>query len=259
MRIRMLGSICALLLLAPSARSAEGALEINQHCATVTGCVDGDAPGFPVTANGGASYVLTSSLTVADADVTAVQLGGGGTLDLNGFSITGPAVCTGTPPSCVGLGSGLGIHTFDRSIVRNGRITGMGNNGIYGSGAVTLEKLVVEGNGDDGIGVGSGSLVRECRVLRNEGNGIQAPASTGTPVLIQRSVVFGNGESGITNEALIVDTAIYGNAGVGFTTSAEIGLGYSALWGNAGGSGQPQGSGGFTEVGPNVCDGGACP
>jgi hypothetical protein len=257
MRSWTVRAICALSLVAPSAQAGEGAIEINQHCATVTGCLDGDSPGFPVSAIGGGSFVLTSSLTVADADTTAVIIGSGGLLDLNGFSITGPAVCTGTPPSCVGLGSGFGVHAYEGSVVRNGRIAGMGGDGVRTSNGATFEKLLVEANGADGMQVSSGSLIRDCRVLRNKDDGILVTVSEPVPIL--RSVIFGNGNRGVGNNALIVDSAIYGNAEVGFGATAEAGIGYGALWGNAGGSGQPQASGPFTEVGPNVCDGGACP
>lgn len=257
MRTWMVGWLGALALVAPGAHAADGVLEINQHCATVTGCFPGDSAGLPVTTAAGKSYVLTSSLTVAAAEQDGVQLADGATLDLNGFSITGPAVCTGTPPSCVGLGPGVGVLALGGGAVRNGRIAGMGGDGIFAFGLVTVEKILAEANGDDGIHVPSASLVSECRAVRNKDDGIQLYGAQ--PATVRRSSVFANGNRGVAGDALIVDTAIYDHTNAGFASGAETGIGYGALWGNAGGAGQPQGTGPITQVGPNVCDGGACP
>lgn len=66
--------------MASLARAADGVIEIDQVCATQTGCGSSDSPGFPRQTLTGRSYVLSSSLTVADADATAVSLASGATL-----------------------------------------------------------------------------------------------------------------------------------------------------------------------------------
>ena len=50
-------------LVAFPASAADGVIEINQACATITGCSPSDKPGFPVTITSG-SYILTSDLVV---------------------------------------------------------------------------------------------------------------------------------------------------------------------------------------------------
>ena len=96
---RRCGALLAALLgvaLASGAHAGDGVLEINQACATATGCVAGDAPGFPVTLGSG-SFRLTGNLSVSDPDKNGIELlTAGATLDLNGFEVVGPVICTGT-------------------------------------------------------------------------------------------------------------------------------------------------------------------
>jgi hypothetical protein len=76
--------------------AADGVLEIGQTCAVQTGCHAGDAPGFPVTIDQPGSFVLTSDLRVADANLDALQIQSDDvSIDLNGFTIVGPVDCTG--------------------------------------------------------------------------------------------------------------------------------------------------------------------
>jgi hypothetical protein len=255
---RMIGWIGCGLLFASVAFAADGKLEINQHCATVTGCYAGDNAGFPVTTDPGKSYVLTSSLTVAQADTTAIVLDDGASLDLNGFAIKGPAVCTGTPPSCVGLGSGRGVLASQGAgIIRNGRITGMGGDGISAGGGVIIENMLIDANGADGIvGSGAGNRIADCRIQRNKDDGIQL-ATASRPHVIQRTSIFGNGNRGVyALNPLIVDSAIYGNASYGVEAQNRNAMGYSALYQNNGASNEISGT--TTAVSPNTCEGGAC-
>jgi hypothetical protein len=250
----MLG--CALLL-APAVHAEDGRIEINQACA-LRGCYPGDTAGFPVGTDPGKSYVLTSSLTVTEADTTAIQLDDGASLDLNGFTIKGPAVCTGTPPSCVGLGSGRGVLASNGGSIRNGRITGMGGDGISSGGGTIIEHMVIDANGDNGIvSSGAGTRIADCGVLRNKDDGISL-ANSSRPHVIQRTSVFGNGNRGINAlNPLIVDSAIYGNASYGVESFNEVGMGYSALFQNNGASAELSATG-LTQVSPNTCNGGSC-
>ena len=247
---------CALLF-APVVHAEDGRIEINQTCA-LRGCYAGDSAGFPVATDPGKSYVLTSSLTVSDADTSAIVLDDGASIDLNGFTIQGPAVCTGTPPSCVGLGSGRGVLASNGGSIRNGRITGMGGSGISAGGGTIIEHMVVDANGDDGIvGTGAGNRIADCSVLRNKDDGIQL-ANSSRPHVIQRTSVFGNGNRGVNAlNPLIVDSAIYGNASFGVSSSNEVGMGYSALFQNNG-AGAELSASGLTQVSPNTCNGGSC-
>jgi hypothetical protein len=77
------------LVIAMPVMAGDGVLEINQTCATETGCFPGDAPGFPVTLNESGSFALTGNLFV-DVEATAIEVGARPVdLDLNGFTIEG--------------------------------------------------------------------------------------------------------------------------------------------------------------------------
>ena len=248
------------LALGGAALAADGVYEINQSCVT-TGCFPGDSGGYPVTGQAGQSYVLTSNLAVTDADVTAINLNEGSTLDLNGFSITGPAQCTGTPPSCVGLGAGRGVLVYGGgATIRNGRIAGMGGDGISGDAGTRVEKMVIEANGDDGVeGVGGNWSITECRILRNKDAGVSVAISSPSGV-VSRNIIWGNGGVGVYGSQIAVtENAIYNNGGLGLSLFSGAGPAYNAIYRNNGGAAQPQSAGTTVETGPNSCEDGACP
>src|SRR5512141_598037 len=68
-----------------------GVILIDQQHAQVGGIGPGDASGFPVTITQSGSYKLASNLTVASSTANAISIQADNvTLDLNGFSLTGP-------------------------------------------------------------------------------------------------------------------------------------------------------------------------
>lgn len=121
----------------------------------------GDAPGFPVTISQPGSYRLSGNLTVPDLNITAIHITADHvTLDLNGFSIIGPGVCTSRPTTCPAPGRGIGVQAGgDQALgprgvrILNGSVRGMGLLGISMTG---------EGSFVDRVGVDS-----KCR-RRNE-------------------------------------------------------------------------------------------
>ncbi len=251
----------ALALAVPSARAAEGVIEINQACAA-TGCFSGDSANFPVSTQAWKSYVLTSDLLVPDANTTAVTLGEGSTLDLSGFSIRGPASCSGTPASCTGTGSGVGVAASSgRSAVRNGSIVGLGNVGITSAGALHAERLLVSGNGSDGIRTNYGTgadtgVIRDCLIVRNGGIGINLNYGSAQGLLIESNVIHGNTSDGIRgNAALVRGNRISGNGGLGLSAAwggEGTAFGDNAFFNNNGGGTNAQTSGGI-QLGLNVC------
>lgn len=239
------------VLLAATAFAADGVIEI------------GASTSFPIGTQTNTSYVLTSNLHVTDANMNAIHLAAGSTLDLNGFSITGPAVCTGTPPACVGLGNGHGVLALGSgTTIRNGRIAGMGGDGIGGAGGTRVEKMVIEANGDDGIegsNDSAGWSITDCRVLRNKDVGISMPVGTPSGV-VSRNIIWGNGGLGVYGTQLVVtENAIYDNATFGISSSSRIAPAYNSLYRNNGASTNAQTTGTLIETGPNSCDSGACP
>lgn len=110
--------------------AVDGVVLINQSTALAGNVTPGDAPGFPVTISVTGSYKLSGNLTVPDANTTAIQITADDvTIDLNGFSILGPTVCSGVPvTSCSPMGSGAGILSQKSNItLSNGKIRGMGS------------------------------------------------------------------------------------------------------------------------------------
>jgi len=168
------------------ALAVDGQVAITQAKAMAGGVTPGDAPGFPVSINLPGSYVLSSGLTVPDANTSAIEINESHvTVDLNGFAILGPADCSGGFP-CVNEGVGVGIVTpavrFNITI-RGGTIQGMGGDGVRLRGdSHVVEYLHVRSNGVDGILVIpsedlGGSLVQHNTVQRYGLIGIQARGS----------------------------------------------------------------------------------
>ena len=142
----------------------------------------GDVPGFPVTISQAGSYRLAGNLAVADTQTTAIEITADNvTLDLNGFSISGPNACTANPTRCTLSGQGVGIHagSFSPGIVApngvrvmNGTVRGMGFHGVRLMGEGTaVERVHTTDNGGPGIVVGNGSVI-DCSAVLNGGAGI---------------------------------------------------------------------------------------
>ena len=193
-----------ILLIASVARAGGGVLEINQTCASETGCFAGDTPGFPVTIDGsaGKSYRLSSDLAIA-TDVNGIEISSSYvTLDLGGFEIAGPGSCTGTGAtlSCGGVGSGVGVVGFNvlygvtvrNGIIRNMRLDGIGVGGT-GSLGVRIEGITARHNARIGISGQDGVLARDCIVVENGGNGFDLDAGS----IVQDSIAIGNFNHGV--------------------------------------------------------------
>jgi len=166
-----------LALSAPPALAADGVLEINQTCATQTGCFAGDTAGYPVTISPAAparSFRLTSDLTLATAGVTAIEVYATDVrIDLGGFTVRGAVTCSGSPLSCAPAGEGYGVlASGERVQVRNGTITGMGGHGVVAGENAVIDDLIVSRNAGNGISVGSGSTVRGVTASWNAAYGI---------------------------------------------------------------------------------------
>jgi hypothetical protein len=195
---KLAGAIISLCLIAIGnpVFAADGVHEINQAC-VATGCFQDDGPGFPVTIQNPGSYILTSEIDVTGEsvpqNVTAVSVhtDAGVVIDLNGFRIVGPTACTGgTPPkSCSPTGTGIGIDTGMNGVtVRNGKIFGMGDDGVHLISGSRIENLDVESCGGDGIFAGGDSLILNNLSRRNGGLGIWV----GPGSLVLGNIIFGN-------------------------------------------------------------------
>lgn len=271
------------LTVATRATASDGVIEINQARALAGGVTPGDAAGFPVTIGVSGSYRLTSNLDVTVAadpkNTLAISISANNvTIDLNGFSIVGPAICSGTPvTSCSNGGSGIGVFGTGQNVaVRNGTIRGMGNSGIRLVGSGTVERVRTESNGINGIEIGSGSVV-SCGAASNGSNGIVL-SGAGLQDLITGNVaaynfaagidVFGvgtvsgntsnmNGEGVIVGTALVSNNTFFDNTGVGIhAIGASAGYVGNVLDSNNGGGAQVSGG---ANLGQNLCNGALCP
>ncbi len=142
---------------------SDGVVSIDQKRALIGGVTPDDIAGFPVTISQSGSYRLSGNLTVADLNTTAIQITADFvTLDLNGFGIIGPAVCTtGTATTCPAPGTGVGVragsdqaHSPRGIRILNGSVRGMGLIGILLNGAGSIvERAVVDSNAGGGMTV----------------------------------------------------------------------------------------------------------
>jgi hypothetical protein len=206
--------------------AVDGVVLIDQNRALAGNVTPGDSAGFPVTISVAGSYRLAGNLTVPNANTTALSITADNvTIDLNGFSIVGPTVCSGNPLFCSPTGTGVGVDArsqFSITVI-NGSVRGMGNTGIYAGYGAHIEKVSVMSNGQDGIAVSGGS-VSGSTALYNGRTGITANLS----VISGNSATF-NGGDGIVAFVGTVSGNIAGeNARFGF----NLGFCPSVMLGN---------------------------
>jgi|GEM_PF-551828 len=172
--------------------------EIDQDCAVNTGCFGGgDSAGFPVTITQPGSYRLIGNLQVADPAKTAVLINAAGavTLDLNGFRISGPADCSGSPASCTSTGAGSGVDTSTFNVtVRNGDVHGMGSVGVHLAAGALVENVRATGNGSNGIQAAQNSRIVDSTARKNGHDGIIADADS----VLTNNVAVDNGNDGMS-------------------------------------------------------------
>ena len=259
-------------LCAAPALASDGVLEINQAKVIKAG-------GFPYVISQNGSYRLTSNLDVTIAadpkNTAAIEVVAlDATIDLNGFSILGPAVCSGIPvTSCSNTGTGAGVFSLNGIVVRNGTIRGMGGAGIVAIRG-SVERVHVIGNGSDGIY--GAAIVMNCNVEMNGqsgiytnglviGNSVMWNKADGIFVLLEATVSgnnsSSNGRNGITvsTTGVVSNNTATGNASWGLSLAVNT-VGYvgNVLYNNNGGIANPQVVGGFN-LGQNLCNAALCP
>ena len=246
-----------LMLLGAAARvhAVDGVIEINQAKVEAGG-------GFPFVIGQPGSYRLTGNLNVDEA-TTAIRITAKNvTVDLNGFAITGPTVCSGTPPitpfTCTPTGSGGGIvaeGSSETTTVLNGTVRGMGGAGISVGGHARLEGVHAISNGGGGIGASFSSVVAGNVANSNGGAGI----SLGSGCTVTGDTVNDDGADGISAQtgSTVIGNTVRGNIDAGLNLPGG-GSGYGSNVLNGNNMGGAQVSGGV-QMGANVCNGVACP
>lgn len=76
--------------------------------------------------------MLTGGLAVPTSASTAIEiLADGVSLDLNGFTLSGPPLGSGDPVTCSPAGIGVGVSSIGSdTLVFDGSVTGMGDAGL---------------------------------------------------------------------------------------------------------------------------------
>jgi hypothetical protein len=215
-------ALAALVAAAP-ASAVDGVIEINQASAIAGGITPSDQPGFPVTIGPGesGSFRLSGNLSITDANTVAISVTTVDvTIDLNGFTIDGPTVCTGIPPATVTCvpenTTAAGIHAGSAQglSVRNGIIRNMPYSGIVCGRRCSVRGVRAIENGWNGVNVGAGSIVTACQLHHNGRSGLAAgggqPPAYGS--LLSGNVVTANGQVGI---AVALGDVIEGNVARG--------------------------------------------
>jgi len=191
---------CLILAAVPASMfAADGVVTIDQNGALTGGVTPGDTPGFPVTISQPGAYRLGGNLTVTEPNTTAILITSEAvTLDLNGFTISGPALCSTRPTTCPSSGTGVGVQSGGSSAapvgprairVFNGFVRGMSQAGILLNGeGSSVEKITAYSNAGGGITVAGsvldsvsthngsfgivGEIVRNSTASENLGDGI---------------------------------------------------------------------------------------
>lgn len=201
--------LALVLLTAPASHAVDGVIELSHVRALAGGVTTSDTPGYPITIDnlGKGSYRLTSNLQVTDANTFAIIANADDvTIDLNGFTITGPTTCTwtGTTPECTGTGSGSGILAFKPGFVLSGgTIRGMGHHGVEAHENARIENVSVVGNGGGGVICLGACIVDRVEAHINGGSGLHlAVGARVTNTIGRRNVtgltIFGGSVAGVT-------------------------------------------------------------
>jgi len=240
-----------------SSGSSSGPVLIDQAKAEAGGVTAGDAAGFPVTISQPGSYRLMSNLIVADANVSAIQITADGvTLDLNGYTLQGPVVCTNGSPASIsctpGTASGSGVYAYAKNdvAVRNGNIRGFGV-GVTAGQFGRYEQLNIAHIRGSGISSSEGNQLTGNVVRIVGGDGIAGYGDfRDNHVYMVRlhGINSGNGSLIIGNR--VNQVGYYGIKAVEFSAAALAqnvvqGAGHGALFGG-------------TKIGGNFCDGLLC-
>ena len=247
--------------------AVDGVVLINQSQALAGNVTPGDTPGFPVTLSQAGSYRLTGDLIVPDANTTAIRITADHvTLDLNGFAIVGPTVCTSSPANCPPIAQGIGIQADNGPTadgprgtkILNGTVRGMGSTGIFITGAGSVvERVVVDSNGGGGVLIAGSviessatrngtfgilaTIVRDCYVTDNHDIGIQLDGIGGVAT---GNIASFNGSHGILspNGTVSGNTAVR-NAAFGISATCPSSIAGNTFVSNSGGTINTSGAG----------------
>ena len=241
----------------------DGVKLIDQAAATNGNVTPGDSRGFPVTISQSGSYRLSSNLTVPDAYTNAIEIRANHvTLDLNGFTISGPVRHTKGQPGgdwfpMDATGKAVDLSGSRHVSIVNGDLRGMAY-GIYGprSGAGDspyshVERVRVSWMRHVGVVVGHSSQARDNFVSTTGSGGIEAAGQIVGNVLddVRPAIRLTEGASRIAS-----NTITFSSLGIDAGT-------YARAWitDNMFNSVTTPTRGAVYKLGPNACSTVLCP
>jgi hypothetical protein len=165
----------------------------------------GDAPGYPITLSQPGHYKLMGNLVVPANTGGILITASDVTLDLNGFTVSGPVKCSQNVATLVvvcgevAIANGsIGIRVafgVTGTTIRNGTVRGFNQSGIRGDGSETIENVRATQNAGIGFALLGdfpvGAAVRDSVADVNGKAGFFADKA-----LIVRSRATSNGQSG---------------------------------------------------------------
>jgi parallel beta-helix repeat protein len=165
-KLAALFAAVAVIAFAASAGAVDGTIEINQAKVIAAG-------GFPYVISASGSYRLTGNLTDSSTSFAAISVTAANvTIDLNGFTITGPGGGLGST-----TGRGIDGFTAVALTVENGTVTKFGGEaGIRTGNNGIVRNVHVSANGL-GIVTGNGSVISGNTANDNNGTGIACSGS----------------------------------------------------------------------------------
>jgi len=196
----------AMLAFAASSGAVDGTIEINQAKVLANG-------GFPYAISASGSYRLTGSLTVS-ANTNAITVTAPNvTVDLNGFSITGPGSSSGS--------AGIAAAGVSDVTVENGTVTGF-EQGVYVGFFGIVRNVHADAN-ETGIDAGNNTTVKGCTANNSTSTGGWGVYCTAA-CAISGNTVNGNASIGITcggNGCVISDNTASANNSYGIACSGS--------------------------------------
>jgi hypothetical protein len=200
------------LLFAAPAFAIDGQILINQSTVMAAG-------GFPYTITQPGSYKLSGNLVVSGGSDGILIEASNVSLDLNGFTISGPNTCTGAGASlsCTNATNGTGILAgpSTTTTIRNGSIVGFAY-GLFLYGRTYIDGIHANENSLIGIdiyplGIRPAAVITKSEASLNGEDGIVAQQAT-----ITQALSDSNGQVGITlSSGSLIGTCSMNGNGVG--------------------------------------------
>ncbi len=212
------------LVLSLAGKPAFAQATIDHTKALAGNVTPGDAAGYPITISRPGHYKLMSNLTVPAGSKGIEATVPNVTLDLNGFTVSGPGSCTrsGFVVTCTGeSGDSDGVEMRTASVVRNGTVQGFWR-GIYIDGGSSVENVISRQNAGAGI-IKRTQLTQTLKVSGSRAvlNGLSGMMLGGRGLVIDSEALLNGGygiygEAGAVRSTRVIASAAHGNGKGGF-------------------------------------------